>query len=324
MAADNEVLIVDDDIAAAETYARMLLAETGLHTVAVKDPTVALEFMHSDPIKVAVLDQRMPMPGTQMIEHLRAVDQRLRAILLTGQADLDEVGQAVGLFQAYLKKRNVLELPAIVLDEYSRYLEAARSIPGDGELVHKYRRGILGRRFRVEFKVTFVDIVDAEYIPDESWHTVTQISTGETKRNKETLRFTEGLQLEQEAVVRLGSNFGIRGTHLQPIEAGLHQAISAKLGTKTTMQRERVVGREEVYGLSTTGPDANVRARAYQRAPIQRRLLVGITRTCACCEASVVTTIKVLESLPRLATRQVDYVDGEKPKINRTADLESP
>ncbi|TQE19510.1 response regulator [Streptomyces ipomoeae] len=58
-------------------------------------------------MSVVVLDQRMgpDLSGTELFQRLRAVRPDVRAIMLTGEASADEVGQALALgFHDYLPR----------------------------------------------------------------------------------------------------------------------------------------------------------------------------------------------------------------------------
>src|SRR3954454_22120454 len=116
-----QVLVVDDDRPSAEEYARLLTAATGLRVHYTDDPDEAVAVVRSGRVCVAVLDQRMPVSGTELFRRLRAQDPNLRAILLTAEATQDEVGAALNLgFEQYLKKQNVVQsLPLAVLHEYT-------------------------------------------------------------------------------------------------------------------------------------------------------------------------------------------------------------
>lgn len=318
-----EVLFVDDDLAAAETYARLVADETGLATIAVSLPDEAVETVRAHPIKVAVLDQKMPLAtGTDLLPHIRAVDPKLRAVLLTGEADFDEVGKAVGTFQVFLKKAQILQLPGKVLEEYGAYLGSIADT--NGGPIYSFHRGIPGRRFKVEYYLTLLSVVDPEYIPDDAWQTVVQVNAGETKSHSETVTLTESVTVNREESASMATTLGLKGSQLQPFEAALRGEISERLGMSTESRAERVVTHQEEYAIApeATEPGKEIRARAYQHAPVQRRLSVAITKRCSCCDGSAVSTFRVFQGLPRVATRQLDFLGDDTQQTHRTGDLQ--
>lgn len=93
-----EILVVDDNLQAAKEVARLINLQTRLEAVATDDPEEAVTILKENPIKVALLDQRMPKKdGTALFKDLRRVDSSVRAIMLTGEADANEVGDALNL-----------------------------------------------------------------------------------------------------------------------------------------------------------------------------------------------------------------------------------
>src|SRR5215218_6116056 len=93
-----KVLVVDDVAGAAEQYARLIRLGTQLNSIGVDDPNKAIEIVKSNPVCVAVLDQRMPgKSGTELFEEIKEIDASIKAIMLTGEADANEVAQAFRL-----------------------------------------------------------------------------------------------------------------------------------------------------------------------------------------------------------------------------------
>ena len=316
-----EVLIVDDDLPAAETYAQLVYGKTGLTALTTSSPDEAIEAIRAHPIKVAVLDQRMPATsGTDLLPRLLKIDDRIRAILLTGQAAYEDVTAAVGRFQVFLRKNDVKLLPTKVLAEYAEYLDAAG--PTRGEPIFSFRRGLPGRRFKVEYHLVLITVVDDEFIPEEAWKTVIQVNSGETKAQSETVTLADEFSVTKEESMSMAATLGLKGSQLQPFETSLRSEISQRLGVAATTRSERTITHEEEYSIAPEAGDGSIRARAYQQAPIFRRLNVAITKRCTCCDGSATTTFRVLQEVQRRATRQIDFKSDGEQSIHRTGYLE--
>lgn len=318
-----EVLVVDDDLPAAESFAQLVRAQTGLLALTTSQPDQAVEAVRANPIKVAVLDQRMPLAtGTELLPRLREVDNQLRAILLTGEADTADIAKAVGSFQVFLRKADVKQLPGRVLEQYAAYLDSAPALVGDP--IFSVRRGLPGKRFKVEYHLAQITIVDAEFIPEDAWKTVLQVNSGEKKMHSETITLSEEVSVAQEESMNMASSLGLKGSQLQPFEAALRSEISQRLAVSQSRKAERTITHEEEYFIAPEAADPAIRARSYQHAPIFRRLSVAITKKCSCCDGTAISTFRVLQKMPKVATRQVDYMGNDEQQIHRTGYLEAP
>jgi PAS domain S-box-containing protein len=85
-------LVVDDEIATAELYGRVL-RKAGIDVVIAHDGKSALEILRYDSINLLILDRHMPgLGGLEVIERLRAepATVHLPVILVTGDTDLTD------------------------------------------------------------------------------------------------------------------------------------------------------------------------------------------------------------------------------------------
>jgi len=83
------VLIVDDEENILRSL-RRLFKDKPFRTVATTDPCEALCFVREEPVAVLVTDHRMPtLDGDRLIAEVKAMDERVVCIRLTGYADLD-------------------------------------------------------------------------------------------------------------------------------------------------------------------------------------------------------------------------------------------
>lgn len=186
------LLFVDDDLDTAREYAEQVANFTNLRPYVCSTKAEALEAVQKYPIGVAVLDQKMPeISGTQLFAELRKIAPRMRAIMLSGEADQTEIGEAMNLgYQKYLHKSDFRKLPQLVLKEFSRYqTEAARSL--EFERVYLFKvANFFGLRGTIEFWLEAIFVEDEAFVPNDSWVLIDQVNCGEKKTITE--RYTRG------------------------------------------------------------------------------------------------------------------------------------
>lgn len=240
-----DVLVVDDVISAAESYAKLIESTQGFKTTFTSDPDEALRIVQYNNIKVLVLDQKMPLPGTELLKKLRPYTAA-RALMLTGEADKEDLGMAINLnFHQYVKKSEVTKLPSVVLEQYSIYYE---------ELKTKLKccdKKFLGWKFKgldilVYFQIDDI-LIDSSYI-EENREVYFQIYSGQEKEIK-----TE-FHLAQEMIIESNSEFninnGLKGSS-EALIGTFESSIRKILKVSKRFTRQRSQQKSIKYHLST-------------------------------------------------------------------------
>lgn len=101
----KRILIIDDDEDILETL-QSLLKKKGFEAVTANSGSAAIKKSASEPINLALIDVVLPdMEGTQLLRKLKPTVPKMRKIILTGHATLDNAVNAVNLgADAYLMK----------------------------------------------------------------------------------------------------------------------------------------------------------------------------------------------------------------------------
>jgi len=189
-----QLLFVDDDLKTAREFAEAVSTFTKLKAFICSSKNDALEAVGKYPIAVAVLDQKMPeITGTELYKELLKVDPSLRAIMLSGEANESEVGDAMALhFSRYLHKSKVRQLPAVVLTEFVKFhTKAVKAL--NFERIHLFTmKYLFGLRGFTDFYLESIVVEDEDFVPDDSWKLVDLVNCGETKR------ITEKVELSSE------------------------------------------------------------------------------------------------------------------------------
>ena len=118
-----EILVVDDVYTAAKDFADLIESKLGLQTIAEHDPDVVMRIIREYDIKVAVIDQVMPKKiGNDLIQDIHAIKPDIKALLLTGEASEEQLGNAINVgFSKFLSKHNISRLHRDVYELYVKY-----------------------------------------------------------------------------------------------------------------------------------------------------------------------------------------------------------
>jgi len=115
----QDILIVEDVESAAKQYRDLIRFTLGKEPFVELSPFRALEIVDQYPIKVLIVDQKMPeITGTELVRKVQKKHPNIVSIMLTGLADKDEVGEAVNLgFFRYIHKRDISKKLIPTVDE---------------------------------------------------------------------------------------------------------------------------------------------------------------------------------------------------------------
>lgn len=81
------ICLLDDEPSVLKALGRLLASE-GLHAETFSDPVRFLEHARRHPVRLAVIDVRMPeMTGFEVLAELRAGSPNARVIMMTGEND---------------------------------------------------------------------------------------------------------------------------------------------------------------------------------------------------------------------------------------------
>ncbi|MEM4657782.1 MAG: response regulator [Candidatus Methanosuratincola sp.] len=93
----KRILVVDDDEDIQETL-KSLLTKKGYLVDTANNGAIAIHMSESTPYNLALLDMVLPdMEGTQLLVKLKPTTPRMRKIMVTGHASLDNAIRAVNM-----------------------------------------------------------------------------------------------------------------------------------------------------------------------------------------------------------------------------------
>ena len=318
-----EVLIVDDKLAAGLEYARLVRSGTEVEAIAVDNPDLAAETLKKEPIKVVVLDQKMPgKKGTELYKDLKALDPKIKVMMLSGEADTQELYEANKLgYDDYLHKSRIKELPSRVHVLYVRYLSDLLAPTAASVSVLVENRGIWLFRERIEYFLTSANVLDEEFVFSDSWRTIKQISAGETVTESDTIEIETKFKYQSSIEGKASYSAGVSTGHIVKLQSKIEAALSTKFATEvyTGTKRTLQVSREYKLPDAPSNPvQLHVASRHFQRAAVYREIRAVISRRCTCCSTTYSFPLVVYQPTVKIATRHIDYLSNGSEKVLRT------
>jgi CheY-like chemotaxis protein len=324
-----EILVVDDSAPLAEETAALIRVGARLETSFASDSATALGLVERHPITVVVLDQRMgpDLSGTELFQRLRAVRPDVRAIMLTGEAGPDEVGQALALgFHDYLPKGRIAELPGLVLLQHvkGRLADLEQRTETEDVLLWPRRRPWWRRRRGAEIRLISRRVVADRFIDPAGWVPVVQVNAGEEHRIASQATRTSSIVVEEQSQRTLQANVGVRTRSLGEITSALQTVLGETSRRTRTVDDSTTDSSEQTFRLPAE-PDAPgpvyVRARLYQRAIVYRKVLVTLSAVCGCCGLGNRIPVVVLQDVGLRATRHEDHLSDGTVSVVETGDI---
>lgn len=319
-----EILVVDDNKQAATEFARLITVKARLTAVATDDPDEAAELLRNNPIKVALLDQRMPKKdGTNLYGDLKKIDPLLKAIMLTGEADAQEVGEALKLgFSDYIHKSEVDAItPRVLLHYCSYYTDIAEQSDPQCETIFTFRRGPFWDKYKIDFSLISVSVIDEHYSPSNSWKTIIKIDAGERVKRTVTRQKVQRLVIEAEQKAKLSAGVNAKIPVVDGLTAKIESSLEERFKGTSLMEESAADSIEREFKLPEEPEDPevlHVKSRQYEQAPVYKQIRLVISKACGCCNSSDVFVVNVNLLTPKVATRQIDFMSDGANKITNT------
>lgn len=319
----TQVLVVDDQLPAAQDFASLVEKETGLPTSACSSPTEALDAVRHGCLTTVVLDERMPeMSGTALWDRIQEINADLKAIMLTGQADQQDVVDALNKgFSRYVPKANIKELPSVVLECHIAYeldrLGTEHELGSDRALLDT-KVGSFFRRHRVSVFLLQAESVQSNVVLDGTWKTKLHIHAGQELKYSNSEETAESVVLSDEAREVLSTDLKLNTGKLNLLSSSL----SRQLQTRTFESNEKThtvsESTEESFSLPKEPADPetpHVKARQIQTAPSYTRYRITLALECDSCGRTTHRAVPCWVHDGTFATRHLDYFSDGKERV---------
>lgn len=313
-----EVLVVDDDLAAAQTFADLIGTKYGFGTEAYSDLNKVLEIVRTGTIKVVVLDERMPeMNGTELFKKIHGINPSIKAVLLTGEADRSDIIKATKLgYSDYLEKSQISDLPGKVMIAYTQYEVGIMEQLGEERPLSifnpiKTRMGIY------KYTVCSVELVDKNYTIEDRWKT--QLALVSSEQTLEySYEYTKDCIVKAGAEFKKSANVGLETGKLASLKSQLDTVVTSHIDSSLSLSvthRKKVTQTYKLQDGIEEGKQAV--KKVFESNPIYYKFNVLLKKYCRLCGNVRVFPIEVYKRIPKEMTRvQIFYADGSNRIIN--------
>lgn len=312
-----EVLVVDDLESSAKTYAELIQKSTLLKTTFSTTFENTINCIKENPIKVVVLDQKMPeKSGTEIYKEIQKIAPDIIAIMFSGEADAKEVGEACTSLKygTYLHKSDVKILPQKVLEMYAKYEVAVLDKNKITTISQSFLSKIISYiLFRKKYSIVSFSVLSKQYIYDDLWKEIETINEGQIKEIKTEFSYQSKISINNEFSWLLKYNLSSLLNNLNGIIEQKHssQYENSKSFTKTISLKTSFSNQIEALNLSKN----QVVSKSYEMANVFSEYRILILEKCPLCKTKKIIPVIGYKQNNKYATRIIYYSMGNKKQI---------
>lgn len=316
-----EVLIIDDHIELAKAYSDLIEIKCQLSSVPVSSFEEAISYLTKHPIKILVIDQIMPVSGTEMFEQLKKINPYLKAIMVSGEATYQDTIEAKRLgYIDFLHKKDIKELPDRIFALYAEYESGFiqnKTIPVD-KCIFVKKKYTLFKILKTEYILVDYKIIKDDFIFNNRWKTKETINKGQNKTTIIELQTMEKSIVTEEIAHKLKNSFEISDKLLFEINSALESSLSTSY--KIEVEKEKKESHSETVTLKIeeeTIEGKPVMSKSYEIAQVYTQILLHIKKICHSCGDYRTYPMVVYRPVEKLASRHVYYfADASRIEID--------
>lgn len=310
------ILLVDDNEDFVKEYAEILQQQCNSKVLYATTAKEALDIVEKNPIKVVILDQVMPTKGTELFKQLRDIDDNLKTILLTAEADRHDLTEAtnIGFDYALMKEDREMErIPTMVLLLIMKYNATDSSEKKKPFFVRKLG-GIFSKKQRIEYTVVGYQILDEEYVFPNSWVTRNLIERGTSLSLEEEIDVEKEFNFQKDFCIDNEQSFGFEFEKNMSFKSELTLKMEQDFQCKYIESLKKIINRKVHFEIKED--DEKIVSRVYEYAKVFNMIKVFIRKACSCCQSMSIDAITVYLPIPVVKYRICEYFeDGEIKEI---------
>ena len=317
----QDILIVEDDKDTANQYGLVINRRLKIEPFVETSPRHALEIVAQNPIKVLVVDQKMPeLTGTELVREVQKKHPDIVSIMLTGLATKAEVGEAVNLgFFRYIDKEDVTEELIPTIEDALRHYDLVAELREEYErLVGKEIGRIRGRwiigRETLRISIQSVGQIEPNVIKENEWQTEFIARAGMKIEDVITFEVEQSYQLEQKFAVTQEVELGIANI-IDGIKGAFQEMFGYELKERLGRKEKRAVERKISANLPIPDDPSqrHIKEIHYQATGPYNRITFVLAIHCSLCESDNTSNVAVYIPTAENATRQIiRYSDGKE------------
>lgn len=310
-----EIVVIDDAPDAAKDFAALIEIQTGLKVQSFVNPNDLLDFITHVPIKVAILDQVMPeIRGTELFEKIKSIDPNVKAIMLTGEANRDEVAKAMNNgFSLYLSKSDITQLPHKVLDIYAKYeLSISKDLKNKtATKLFPFWKSMLSPYYLVSCTP-----YGAQKVSEEG-ECILDIYEGEEKEWSSILNVENKIHIESKSEQKLESELSLSPEWIKCLASSINSNITTLFSKQFSSISQQGTTQKRTYKIPQHPNEdgITVSRRVIEQFPIFQYYHVVIRKVCRLCKQAKYISIIVSKQTNKIKTRQTDYMSDNSKNI---------
>ena len=317
-----EILVIDDHLDVAQTYVDSIKTHCHLQAVAMSNIELAIKCVMENPIKIVVLDQRMPIPGNEVFVKLKEVNPFLKIMMLTGEASAEEILAAETLgYSAKLHKNKIAQLPNLIYKLYAEYENGITQIIREPKLFHREWKLKLSHVGSIKYYLLDYKIIDENFIRISEWKTLDRISQGE-KQNKEVvieLKITDKISVSEEYKFQLKNAIKSFLSHL---DVALDSVLENSISLSKEMENTKIETSKKTAELSLREDEVidgkKVISKNYEANQVYKQILIHIKKECSFCDEYTIFPLMIYKPINKKIYRQISYTEDNKDHIVST------
>lgn len=313
---NSYVLLIDDNSDFAREYSETLGTSCGTNVLYATNAEDAIKIVKDNAIKVAIIDQVMPIKGTELFKRIKAIDSNIKTVLLTAEADRHELTEAanMGFDMTLLKEeKDMDELPLKILMLIGKY-NAQKYNDGTPIWVKKQKSGLFKKSDEISYFIQKYEVVDENYIDDNGWITRDIIEKGESLTYEEEFNFETDFGYSESFKMETNSSLGLANTQIVEFKNQLSAKMAQDFSNTYTESLKKVLRRKKILDLPKD--QDNIVSRKYEYTKVYQQIKVYIRKDCSCCNESVLNAITVYLPIPIIQYRIIEYFsDGTQKEI---------
>lgn len=312
-----EIVVIDDAPNAANDFAELIEAQTGLKVKSFDNPNELLDFITHVSVKVAVIDQVMPiMKGTDLFERIKQIDPNVLAIILTGEATKEEIAKAMNVgFSLYLSKNEISKLSTNVLNLFTKY-----EVSISKELKNK-----TSIRLFPNWRHPFSSCHMVSCMPyggmviSDDGECILDIYAGQEKEWNTVSTIDSNVQIETKIEQKLATEFSISSHQIKGLTNSINSSIIAQSSKLYSISTQRSDSQKMTYKLPEPQNQGctYVSRRVIEQYPTFQLYRIVLRKICRWCKQAKYISIIVSKQTSKFKTTQIDHMsDGSTREVD--------
>ncbi len=313
------IIVVDDDANAAKAFAELIEAKLKIPVYSEADPNEVLKIISQNETKVVILDQRMPlMNGTELYKRIKEINPFVKALMLTGEADRQEVADAISKLKYfdYIEKNDIRDLPNKVISALSAYERMVADKHSTSITINRWNLWRT-RFFTRRYEIISIEEVSNNVVFSNKWKVKFELIATE-QEVEDSYEYEDDLIIGDEFELKTNIASSITAKVLPTLKSDINAAITKRYNLTSEKKSKKSKRNKRTFRLQdgvVNGKSAIKKLFEYTPVYVHYRLV--LKKECRLCRQISIIPLDVYKRIPIIATRvKIFYSDETKQIIN--------